>query len=303
MKKSFFVVLTLFIFTSVISLAQTKVPDPATFPLSARALGLGKAFVGQVDDVGALYSNPAGIAAITKWQSCLLYGDLPNDYRYLTIATAYPTDYGIFSAGLTASGQSGNYDNKAAILAYSVELKRFMAGISYKDHGGGVGKELDLGLIFKLNRWLTFGTAIQKSIEMTGHPAVWKNGAVVNLLGQKNSLKELAGQDLKLYFAQDSFPTIKDQTPISYSGIEWQPMKILALRAGFDQNLRTYGVGVELGGYNFDYAAYFRDNITGAINNVFSISFQTEILSSKGEDKRINFQDAARQRRMFVPRY
>lgn len=285
MKKRCRTTLIFFLFTSLISLAQASTPDPAAFPLSARARGTGNAFVGLADDAGAVYYNPAGLAQISKWENIFQSGPIDDNYSYVNIASVYPTEYGVIGAGLTGFGPSGNNNDKTAVLSYSYKMKKAFIGVGYKDYGNASGKEIDLGLLLKLNNRLSFGSVVRKTLEMSNHPLTWKNGVVIEPFGSKISFKLLADFDF--------FPTVNNRKTIVHSGFEWSPIKILSLRGGIEEEKTTYGIGLDFGRFRFDYAS----------RNYFSISGQLEPFGEKVVDNRINFQDAARQRRKFVPRY
>ena len=145
--RSFLVLFfVLFLFSQ--SFALIKVAnDPTRITVGARALGMGKAFVGISDDISSAFLNPAGLANLERWQMTSMSGKFINEVNYLNLAGAYPlakgvaaVSYvgsnigfvGVFSStqevggvriiASTTEGGSYNYNDNAMLLSYGVKL-------------------------------------------------------------------------------------------------------------------------------------------------------------------------------------
>jgi hypothetical protein len=82
-------------------------PDPIYLATGARPLGMGKAFTGLADDVGAVFLNPAGIANPERWQLTSMSGKLIDEFNYLSLSGLYPTNYGNFGIAFIGTSVSG----------------------------------------------------------------------------------------------------------------------------------------------------------------------------------------------------
>jgi len=93
--RSFLVLFfVLFLFSQ--SFALIKVAnDPTRITVGARALGMGKAFVGISDDISSAFLNPAGLANLERWQMTSMSGKFINEVNYLNLAGAYPLAKGV----------------------------------------------------------------------------------------------------------------------------------------------------------------------------------------------------------------
>jgi len=92
--------------------AQYIAWDPTRHIPNGRVLALGKAYMGLADDSGAIYSNPAGLAGIERWQLCSMSGKFLQEYTHLSMSGLYPTDNGVFGLGFAGSFAGGAYVTK-----------------------------------------------------------------------------------------------------------------------------------------------------------------------------------------------
>ncbi|MBU0671977.1 MAG: S-layer homology domain-containing protein, partial [Candidatus Margulisbacteria bacterium] len=375
-KQSFLVLSFIFAFivsSFTLAYAQAIAPDPTRLSVGGRILGMGKAFVGLTDDLGALYTNPAGLGGLENWQATSMSGNFMEDYSYLNVSGAYPTDLGVFGLGFTNSTIAGayatkvkegsdpndpvyeidpsqetiNYYNNVLILSYGnklentrlpfklpfetlfgTSLKLFYAGLSGDGivNGSASGYELDLGIRLKLLPWLYVGSTVQnllpysmggKLTYASGHtesyPAVWENGIALRVLGEKDALRQLGSQELKLLLDLDYYPTRNNFPMLMHYGLEWSPIPLLAIRTGIDQDAGgdgtgssltaisnlTAGVGLNVGGFRFDYAYHQFAGAPGITNNFFSLTYAVapppkipaRIQIIQPNDKSITFED------------
>jgi hypothetical protein len=215
-----------------------------------------------------------------------------------------------------------SYGNNAALLSFGrkveipritcdtllgANLKMFFASMGGDGitNGGASGQELDLGLLIKPCSWFSFGSTIQnilpssmggKLTYSSGHyesyPAVWENGIALRILGDKNSLKTIGEHQLKWLLDLDINPTKSNFPMIYHTGFEWNPMKMIAIRAGIDQDASgdgtnsgnlsavsnfTAGLGLNWAGVCFDYAYHQFSGVPGVSNNFFSLSYSQPI--------------------------
>jgi len=153
-KLNILLFLSLTIFFSLapeISAAYIKTTtDPMRIGVGARALGMGKAFVGLADDSTALFMNPGGLAQLDSWQVTSMSTKLINEIDYLTFGGVYPTEYGNIGFGYIGASISGSfitdfsfvedpdgriypvataealtYSNSVVLFSYATEAKRF----------------------------------------------------------------------------------------------------------------------------------------------------------------------------------
>jgi hypothetical protein len=105
-KNKIIVIFLVLLATAYACFAQAA-PDPAYIAVGARPLGMGKAFVGLADDLGAAFLNPAGIANPERWQVTSMSGKLIDEFNYLSLSGLYPTLYGNFGLAYIGSSVGG----------------------------------------------------------------------------------------------------------------------------------------------------------------------------------------------------
>jgi len=161
--------------------AQYVAQDPTRYIPNARILGLGKAYIGLAEDVGSIYTNPAGLSGAKGWQLSSMSGKFLDEYSYLSFSGLYPTDYGVFGVGFAGTSiagafattieagsdpddpiytidltqpEMGNYNN-AFVLSYGNEAKKinYLKRLPYTDR-------LSIGANLKLFRTSIYGDGI-----------------------------------------------------------------------------------------------------------------------------------------------
>ena len=70
-----------------------------SIPVSARSVGLGDAYTSIVDDISAIYYNPAGLAFLTKAEFMFTLVSLPAEVTYNYAAVAVPLADGQWVVG------------------------------------------------------------------------------------------------------------------------------------------------------------------------------------------------------------
>ena len=178
--------------------------DPMTIGVGARALGMGKTYVGVAEDADAVFMNPAGIARITNPKLSSMYTSLLGEVDYVVLGGAYPFGKkSAFGAGVinsstggiitrTTTGEStgtGAWSNTVLFLSYGTYLseipvfakleKDVLVGgnLKYYSVGGsgsndvvdvgeaaGTGLGVDLGVLYPATDYLMLGANFQNAI-------------------------------------------------------------------------------------------------------------------------------------------
>lgn len=215
MKKSLIALIIVLMFASA-SLADGYLSDPMSIGVGARALGMGKAYVGMAEDGDAVFMNPAGIARITSPKLSSMYASVLGDVNYIVIGGAYP--YGEKSAigagyvgssvgeiPLTnASGGSlgtGRWGNNVMFLSYGTYLSSLGlkldrdvlvgASLKYFSVGGdgtgvspaaGSGYDVDLGLLYPFNEYIMLGVNAQNILPASMGGKITKSSGQVDTI-------------------------------------------------------------------------------------------------------------------------
>lgn len=216
-----------------------------------------------------------------------------------------------------ASGSTMGYSNNVVVLSYGGKLETLASrwkpfndmsiGLNVKVfqesfRGTGaqsaVGTDLDLGFTYKPRPYLTFGllgknilpynsflggTLIWSNGTRESIPAQFKMGAAMKFFGE-GAPKQFRNQDVLGSIDIDLDPN-RQLPALMHMGIEWFPVKFLAIRAGLDQsyggasitpatNNLTAGVGLRIKDLSFDYA-YRKDNVLNENSNHYiSLSYK-----------------------------
>ncbi|MBU0672340.1 MAG: S-layer homology domain-containing protein [Candidatus Margulisbacteria bacterium] len=162
--------------------------------------------------------------------------------------------------------------------------------------GSATGTELDIGLQGKPLPWLSLGSNIQNALPFSlggklrydsgweeSFPAVAKLGLAANILGPENALRRLGNHKVDFLADVDYEISRANLVPaLWHLGLEWQPIALIAIRAGIDQEMSgptevvnnfTSGAGVNYGNFRFDYAYHTFADAPGINNHFFSLSY------------------------------
>jgi len=186
----------LIVFILVVSQAFSV--DPMFIGVGARALGMGKAYVGVAEDADTVFMNPAGLGGIDRLKLSSMYTKLFDEMQYVVAGGAYPLDgengtlgFGIirssvdgiplYSVGGTSEGTS-DYSNNVVFISYGVDLgkmkgygidgmlkdvsvganlKYFSDGASVSSDMSGTGFGVDLGVLYRYTPYMQFGLNLQ----------------------------------------------------------------------------------------------------------------------------------------------
>ncbi|MBU0686671.1 MAG: LysM peptidoglycan-binding domain-containing protein [Candidatus Margulisbacteria bacterium] len=284
--------------------------DPIQIGIGSRSMGMGKAFVAVADDGSAIFTNPAGLGGFKDWTFNSMYANLLNEIYYVVGEYSHPVDFwlldGNVALGFVGSGvndiattsQTGfqfyNFHSSVYLLSYGTELapnllaggnlKYFSKGYSGAVSSTGVGMDLDLGIKYQWTDWLTFGLCMQDCLPMSmGGKITMDTGAEESI--PLNAIVGLAATVNEFTIAMDAnlAPTQTNVPTTYHLGLEWQLSPLLKLRTGMDQIVSaaepsgvatnyTFGVGLSLQRFAFDYAYHPYYDEAGNLTHFISLS-------------------------------
>ncbi|MFA6170514.1 MAG: S-layer homology domain-containing protein [Candidatus Margulisiibacteriota bacterium] len=217
-----------------------------------------------------------------------------------------------------------DYSSSMVFLSYGTKLSRLLrnnagSGISLGGtlkyyfqgfNGGGdtmkdtvgYGMDLDLGMLWDVNDWTTYGLTFQNVLptnlggkfvwkERNGHPEVVESiPMITHLAGRFKLLGPLGLQrltDQRLDLAIEYEKNNNLNWPDTYHlGFEYWPISMLAIRTGIDQKARatetgtgvdsnyTFGVGTVWEGFTFDYAYHQFGELSENTSHFFSFGYR-----------------------------
>ena len=260
---------------------------------TARARGMGDAYIALTDDSSAVFWNPAGLAKLPFTEIQYMYNQWFVDISHQYFDAAFPTDNGTFggSYSLLDSGNIQGYDaggmrtmtfkaqDTALTFSWARKMnERFRLGLSAKsitekleDHQA-ISTALDLGLLYDFSPEFTLGAAIKN----VGPPLkfITEDTPLPQSFGLGLAFWRRMFSDDELSLATD-YVSYSDSTSALNLGLEYLYKGLLALRFGSaGGNLRA-GLGIWSANYGVDYA-YLAQNDLGAVHQVsLAYSFGT----------------------------
>jgi predicted DNA-binding antitoxin AbrB/MazE fold protein len=327
-------------------ITSAPITDPSFIGVGARPLGMGKAGVALSDDANTIFLNPAGLGSINRLLLTSMYTTLMGDVNYMVAGGAFPigdgstlglgvinsqvSDIPFFEADGTPAG-NGGFGSHVGLLSYgynfgeanstgrlSNSLKNLSLGITGKyfmqtGSGGsdaklatGSGTSIDVGLLYSPRSGISIGLTGQN---LLGSKMAYGSGAeidipkLIKIGGKANFKKFIVAADMDMF----------DSYSLLHAGIEYRPNKMLAVRAGVDQDAvgeetisnMTLGVGFRFEDFQFDYAYHPYSDIEENTTHFFSISFTGE---EREPDERIadltegTILEGPRERRLSLAR-
>ena len=185
MKKILIFALFVLIVNSAVCRAISYYDDPISSGIGARPVGMGKAFVAVADDPNAMFLNPAGLGTLKAWELSTMSMTLLDEYQYTMFCGVNPTPSGVFGIGYVSSriggiisgGTTIDFYNQATVLSYGRDIKEYFpdtyagASVKYyqKGYSGGIsatgtGYNIDLGLLYVPQKWMSYGLNFQNVV-------------------------------------------------------------------------------------------------------------------------------------------
>lgn len=246
---------------------------------SARSLAMGQAFTALADQGEAVLYNPAGLGQIHSAKLSLLGGTLyGSTYQsvlaynmpwatYGTFGLAYVGAFGVLEETIDPYGNNidaeDGMSNSGVMISYAKKFSAFGVGLAPKilfsrlSDEQALAFDVDAGFMlypiafFIANKpttslpydLVTLGVSLKNllaaTMDYTGsgmepaNPRIVRAGLGIRLL------------DNRVKLASDISYTLDDNGVFGwYEGLEVYPVKLLALRAGINQNFFSFGLGV-----------------------------------------------------------
>ncbi len=260
--------------------------------ISARAMGMGGAFVAVADDYSACYYNPAGLSGVKQRELGSMYTNL---YGLGLLSQSYLTfvepDTGLGSGGVSWNHLSADLEPEewlydlwsysyareiGAASSWGINLKYLKQTTSWED---ATGYSFDLGYIMRQEK-MSFGVCLQdiySKIEWgTGHKETIPSTLKVGF-----SFKPTPS----ILIALDTDFTLEDLPRSVQLGSELKMGKLFALRAGLinkfqpeEKLIITAGLGLKIkfsqkNGFNLDYAFVTNQELSSSHYFSFSLIF------------------------------
>lgn len=320
MRNFKFYLLVFSILLTFTTFAFADAVDLGISGIGARPLGMGKAFTAIADDTNAIFLNPAGLASANAWGVTSMTTKLIDTVDYKMVGGLIPTARGVFGIGyIDASASAGyridttgavlssspitysssflilSYGNRVSIgriqnLGIGLNLKMINNGFSGLDASAS-GMDADIGFIINPNDKLALGLNYQNVMDSN---LSWDADTKEDV---PSALKLGAGYKIRdnLLLALD-FEFASQSPLLIHTGLEFRPFKIIALRAGIDQNPTssssagsdlTAGLGINFRGFSFDYAYKSNSIVENDTTHYFSLSFSPEQLKVAEKEKAV----------------
>lgn len=268
MMRKIIILIALFYALLVVG-SRSYAQDSGVFlklPLSPRAGGMGDVSAALADDPLGLYYNPAGMAYAKRPAVSFVYHQYLQDISGNSFAFVYPFKNFTIGAAPTVfkmkeepiynslgvdTGDKFSYGSKIIPVALAGRIGSLAVGVAGKSYSENIAGQAsattayDAGAIYKLGR-LSFGAAIQNlGGKIFGYDVAKVQRAGVAYAGAKYS----AAADLK--------KEGEDKSSLGLGGT-FTLAEILKLRGGWrvkdEFGGLTFGLGLELWAFSFDYA-------------------------------------------------
>lgn len=306
--------------------------SPFSLGAGARGISLGRSFVSLADDASAMYWNPAALRNVEQTQVMGMYMSLFGDFTgadYTYLGAVYPTlgagafGIGFLRVGTTFDGYDalsrpigeGEYSESQLIIGYAAERYsrwvggRLAVGSSFKvsrqviDPFSSTAPGADLGFRYipDMAKSIAIGLNFQDfaggehKLNQEGDPAL-----STVMLGAGYTRHFSSGSALRMLVQMD-LPEAADSK--LHLGMEYAFANYMAIRAGMDDGDVSFGLGLEVRGYGFDYAFLTRDEAGSAHPVAFTARMGTSLPDQKLALEREREQEAqALVRRAFEAR-
>ncbi|OIP37251.1 hypothetical protein AUJ95_08450 [Candidatus Desantisbacteria bacterium CG2_30_40_21] len=278
---------TIILLCMIISLDAAAKSSGTTFlkiGVDARSAGLGEAFCGLADDVGAIYYNPAGLGFIEHTEASLTHISWLEDIGLECGGLVYPLKNGhTIGMGITSLHTQDIIErNSSGTATGRFRVYNFSTGLSY---GYQVTQKMSVGAGLKYisenNPWNKTSTnAVDVGLMCRSLSYIWLGASIQNIGGRikdynpnkgeyKIPLIQRIGMTYKpidtLLITMDGV-SFDEKKPFIAAGIEYISGQIMILRAGYETNPENMvsfsgGMGFKIGEYHLDYAFVPHDDL------------------------------------------
>lgn len=257
-KKITFLIFSIFVFTNSYS--------SENYPAGARALSLSNAFV-SVSDTWSTFHNQAGLAGLESFSAGVFYESrfMVDELSHVAGSLVIPVKSGTFGLSFSQFGK-GTYKEHKVGLAFAKSLtKKISAAIQldylselYPENDRASGfATLEAGIVFAATDELILGTHIFNPIQggIKTPEGVQKMPAVFRIGGHYQFPKMV----LLIVETEKNF----DNPLLIKSGLEFSPVKNLALRFGVSGKPVSYtaGIGFQTGKIVTDIGFSYHGNL------------------------------------------
>lgn len=272
---------------------------------SARAAAMGNAYTGLSNDASAVFFNPAGLVQLSQMEANVTYMNYLDGINCGSMAYAYPLDekttFAVFSKVLSTTedktlideyGQYGGTDGSFGFsdIIFGVSVARYVLdmldmGINLKylretiDGHTATAAAIDFGIMHQTtNKNLKVGIALRN---------IGKQLSYYTSEEYEESLPTTATVGFNLHPKDNLYLTLDIYKPLNYDftgriGVEFKPLPLLALRAGYKSNAKdwqggnddalsgmSFGLGFDLSEYKIklDYAVVSYGDL-GLVNQI-----------------------------------
>ncbi|MBN2538389.1 UPF0164 family protein [candidate division WOR-3 bacterium] len=242
-----------------------------------RPAAMGEAWTALADDASALHWNPAGLGQLRDYRLAAQHHEWFGSTRDELVQLAFPAGAGALALQLLYSGERDiEYWNERNEPGGTFSTWTTLAGIGYggtiagRWHLGlglkgvyqslhtssGYGGGFDIGFLGRPLDFLSVGVA-GRNFGVVRYPGAWEEMPAEVGVGVRGRWRELVG-------------TLDGVLPLDgrleyRAGIEYRPVRLLALRAGYRTGPAdigslgwpgglTAGLGLEAGGIGLDYS-------------------------------------------------
>lgn len=265
--------------------------DYLQYGAGARSLAMGSAFTGLADDGSASYWNPAALAFIDEYQLLTMYAPYRMDTHYNFASVAIP--FGPWGAVavddvMLLSGEFQERNDLNQVLGNDRTIMKNAVGVSYaypfmRYFSAGVRIKFLQERVFS-----TSGDAFGLDGSLYSKPFYGIScGLMVNNINRpKITLVEapdVYGRNTRfgvayhgkkdLFIVAVDANKLEEQSAYYTMGVEVNPMDILSVRAGLNQQGElTAGMGINVWPLRFDYAYSSHEEL--GIFNKLSVTFR-----------------------------
>lgn len=271
----------LVLFIILLSSVRQSFSLPIDLQIGARPQGMGGAFVAMVDDVNAVYWNPAGLTQMRTFEAAFMHvspfsvGEASIDFSSFALPTNQTGAFGIswihqraeLEEGRGQTYKKSDMNEDTFVLSLARKLTPDMSlGVNIKrlkidsDVGGGGGFGYDLGLLYTTQNLMygitllntfSFGVMFRNAftdLKDESLPTTLRMGVATKVYNNQISLAADMEKKKEVNKAENSYQF--------HFGGEYALTRNVLLRLGNDDGDWTYGVGFLLYNWELDYAFY-----------------------------------------------